>query len=123
MAPSTTGCQAAASGATASAAILVTDGTLQILCGCAEAGGTTVGAGAGTLTCTVNAGTTVDFFVLKSRVPHMIQSTGSPAFVSSPPMNVPTNSLRAYGVTFSTAGTYTYNDAYNSSLSGQIVVN
>jgi hypothetical protein len=100
------------------ALIAIYEGALQNVCGCSGVGenGTVTLSGGAVLTCTVSAGTTVQFDHILTTGNHQIEATGSPTFPPSP-----INSFHA--VTFSTASqTYAYRDAFNTALQGQIVV-
>lgn len=105
-----------------SAQILVLDGALQRLCGCAETD-TSIIAPPSTLSCTVSAGTVVFFQYLNTEAPHQIVSTGTPDFVDSPvsdPNNKPT--IRVHAVRLDTPGTYEFTDALAVGVSGQVIV-
>ena len=71
---------------------------------------------------TIPTGSTVTWtWVNTGATPHSVESTGSPAFTSSPTL---TGSGSTYSVQFNTAGTYTYQCAvHGSAMSGTIVVN
>ena len=99
------------------AAIAVYEGMLQNLCGCTGAGQNgAVAASGSTLTCTVPVGTTVFFQFIEPTGEHQIEAVGTPTFAASP-----INTFHA--VTFLTAAsTYTYRDAFNTALQGQIIV-
>lgn len=112
----TTGCQSG------SALVAVGDGFLEILCGCNEAAGTTVTSTA--LTCTVNSGTTVVFQYVGPKLKHQILSTttGGQTFPHSPVSDpAVTPGVRSHAFRPSVAGTYSFTDAFNSGLTGQIV--
>jgi hypothetical protein len=105
------------------AEIAVSDGYLEVLCGCAETAGLVVGAGKGPLTCTVAAGTEIFFNYTAITVSHQIVASGTPAIPPSPvsnPKDTLQNVVHAFKVT--TPGTYPFWDAYNNALTGQLVV-
>jgi len=109
---------------TGTALVGVHDGFLSVLCGCAEASGTTSTV-AGGLTCTVASGTAVTFQYVGTKLRHQILSTttGGQTFTSSElsdPIQIP--GVRAHGVLLTTTGTYTFQDAFYSNMSGQIIV-
>lgn len=98
-----------------SALVLLGDATLDRRCGCAEAAFRFSMPTTG-FSCTVARGTTV-FFTLDSAVQsHQLVPTSGSQFPAGP-LNAPT-----HAVTFSTAGTYGFQDAFNTLLTGQIVV-
>lgn len=107
------------------AQVAITDGFLQILCGCQEASGTSPTPPA-TLTCTVPVDTTVVFQYLNTSLTHEVIPAGALTFpaspVSNPAAGLQNGFVRSHFVRFSTTGTYDFEDAYNSSLSGHIVV-
>jgi hypothetical protein len=94
----------------------------QSLCGCNEGPATAAGA---TVTCTVPAGTTVFFHYTAAKVPHQLVSTpgGGSSFVSGPVYDpISPIAVRTFAARFDTSGTYTFQDAYDSFFTGQIVV-
>lgn len=104
------------------AQVQISDGYFEDLCGCAETPGTQV-ASPGTLTCTVPAGTVVFFYFVATFTHHQIISTGGTlSFPSSPISDTDTGNVQPYGVPFPTAGTADFEDAYDTSLQGQIIV-
>ncbi|MDR3605994.1 MAG: hypothetical protein P4M08_01280 [Oligoflexia bacterium] len=117
IAPPVTSCSAG------QAEILVQDGFLEDLCGCAE-GDAVVYNQPQPLTCTISSSTTVFFLFAGSELSHQILSVGTPFFVSSPlwdPSNsTTTNSTFAYQ--FMVPGTYEFKDAINPAMTGSIVV-
>lgn len=119
LASSATQCQAQV------AQLAVGDGNIQRLCGCQEdagVAGPVIVAGTA-VTCTVNSGTTVYFNYTATQDTHQISSSGTPSFASSPVSDPMTRSaISVHAVTFSTAGTYAFEDAYFRAISGQIVV-
>lgn len=106
------------------AQIAIFDGFQKRICGCAEADNTIIGPEV-TLTCSVATGTTVFFHFVGTTQPHQIQSSGSPAFLSSPVSSSlisKTTKAFSYGVKLDTAGTYSFVDTYSAATSGQIIV-
>lgn len=92
-----------------------------LLCGCVEPAGTVHEPG-NALTCTVNNGTYVNFQFLGQDSPHQIVSTGAPSFPHSHVFDPKKNFYdRSYMRQFST-GNYTFRDAYQSDLTGTLVV-
>jgi hypothetical protein len=108
---------------TGQAQIQISDGYFEDLCGCAEAAGTKV-TSPGTLTCTVPVNTVVFFYVVATITHHQIISTtgGSLTFPSSPVSDTDTGTIQPYGVPFNSAGTADFEDAYDTALQGQIIV-
>jgi len=113
--PATTACQAK------QAQILVGDGYLQNLCGCQEAAGIT--AAPGVFQCSVPVGTTITFLFLINKTTHeLIPQSGSsfnPGPISNPADELP---VRAFGQSFSAAGSFLFADAFNSNVTGKIIV-
>lgn len=116
-----TGCGSAASSSGCGAGVAVIaiyENAFHNVCGCSGAGenGAVTLSGGTVPTCTVSAGTTVQFQHILTVGNHQIESTGSPSFPAGPINDF-------YAVTFNTASqTYTYRDAFNTALQGQIVV-
>ncbi|MGK5084894.1 hypothetical protein WDW37_16525 [Bdellovibrionota bacterium FG-1] len=105
------------------AQIAIRDGFLQNLCGCNESAGQLIPTQQGTLICTVPSGVTVFFHYLGTSLKHEIVSTGSPAFLSSPPSDPKAIlSLPTHVVQFANPGTYSFEDAFDTGLQGQIIV-
>lgn len=111
------------SGCTAgSAEILVGDGYLKNLCGCAEAAGTLAPAGT-SLTCTLSGSATVFFHYLGTQLQHQIAPVGTPAFVMSPVSDpLALAPIQVHAIQLSASGTYQFQDALNSALSGQLII-
>lgn len=104
------------------AQILVTDGGLQRLCGCAETD-TALAPPPSSLTCSVAAGTVVFFQYLSTQNTHQIVSTGTPAFEDSPLSEALSETrVPVHAVKFVTTGTYTFRDVFVAGANGQIVV-
>jgi hypothetical protein len=117
--PAETNCQ------TGSAAVLVEDGFLRTLCGCqlaTEAPGT-VFPNPSNLTCHLSPNTkTVFFYYSGTNLRHQIIPSGNNQFVASPLSDPTSNApIRAHTVTFSSAGTYPFIDAYTG-MRGEIIV-
>lgn len=112
-----TGCSSGA------ALIGVYDSFLQRECGCSEAAGTPVHP-PDTLTCTVPTGTAVVFHYAGAFLKHQITPTGTTQFPASPPSDPSQGAaqVKSHGILFETAGTYEFVDAFNSLLSGRVVV-
>jgi len=102
--------------------ILIQDGFLQNVCGCEE--GEVAFSSSEILTCTVSASTTVIFNYSNSQLSHQVISSGTPNFVSSPIHDpyLQSNNNLTYAVTLSETGTYQFFDAFNETLTGQIIV-
>ncbi len=95
--------------------MLLGDATLDRRCGCNEAAFRFSMPTTGFI-CTVARGTTV-FFTLDGTVQsHQLVPTSGSQFPAGP-LNA-----TSHAVTFSTAGTYGFQDAFNPLLNGQIVV-
>lgn len=108
--------------AVGSAQIAIGDGYQEVLCGCAEPGGQVIGAGSGTLTCTVPVGTQVLFYYQATLLTHQLIPTPGSLFPASP-LSDPTDTLEVTVDAFQpqAAGTYGYVDAFNGGIVGQIV--
>jgi hypothetical protein len=121
--PSVSGTSGPASGNCNSrlAQIAVYDTFIQNLCGCQEAPGIVMPPLA--LNCTVSANTQVYFWYLNTTQFHQIQSTAQPTFATSP-LSDPSDSnpIRTHVVTLTNPGNYEFQDVYNSSLNGTIIV-
>ena len=105
------------------AQIVVRDGSLQNLCGCAESNGQVISTHEGTLTCTVPVGTVVFFHYIGIQLQHQIISTGAPSFGSSAPAGPGiVRPVVVHTVEFDTAGSYSFLDAFDNGLNGNIVV-
>jgi hypothetical protein len=100
------------------AQIQVYDGLMRASCGCAESSTQAV---ATNLTCTVPAGTLVQFLYIGNSQRHQILSVGAPSFASSPPVD-PETLVRAHAAVVSASGTYRFSDALHPALNGQIIV-
>ena len=103
------------------AEIGVGDGFFEFLCGCTggPAGGTFVPT-PGNLTCHVPSGTVVMFEYIAIQTEHQIVSSGGLPFASAPP--VLPGGVTASAAQFQTVGTYNFQDAYNTALTGAIIV-
>jgi plastocyanin len=104
------------------AQILVQDGYLEDLCGCAEPAGKSYTQPA-PLTCTVPAGTTV-FLIFEGAVrPHQIISSGTPSFPSSTLWDPPNGNFinPHFAYQFSQTGTYAFFDAFDPAMTGSII--
>ena len=114
-----TACQAGA------AQIAVADGYLQNVCGCNEPAGTLSGPSM-SLTCTVRPNTIVLFRYQATRLKHQIIPTGTTdlSIFGASPVSDPLSSapVLVHAIQLTASGTYTFQDAFNSALSGQIVV-
>ena len=104
------------------ALIQVYDGILQNLCGCTEPSGS-LSSPSDPLTCTISVGSTVIFQFSDNQEARQILSIGTPTFPSSP-MRTPgqADSTFNHPVSFQTTGTYHFQDAYNGTMAGQIIV-
>lgn len=108
---------------TGQAQLSVLDGKFQNLCGCTESAGQFIFPPT-VLTCTISRGTVVFFHFHSAYLKHQIRSTGTPSFVGSPIFDpADTTPIPSYGVTFSTAGTYNFQDDAYTPMVGQIIVN
>jgi hypothetical protein len=103
------------------AQIAVYDTFLEILCGCQEPFDRIFPPN--TLTCTIRPGTQVLFWYFNTNLRHQIQSTSAPTFPISP-LSDPnaSNPVKTHAVTFTDVGNYEFNDVYNRTLIGTIVV-
>jgi plastocyanin len=100
------------------AQILFADGLMHAACGCAESSSAAVETN---LTCTVPAGTLVEFRFTGTSLKHQILSQGSPSFASGPVID-PLTVLRSFAVPFQASGTYRFTDPFHPRINGQIVV-
>ncbi|MGE0616474.1 MAG: hypothetical protein AB7P04_12620 [Bacteriovoracia bacterium] len=118
-----TGVQSPQTGCSANAVlILVGDGFVQNFCGCQEASGTLATSGQN-LTCTFAVGKTVIFQYQPGRLHHQIIPVGTPAIIDGPVYDpnasVP---IRSFSHVPAAAGTYRFQDSFNTAVSGQLVV-
>lgn len=97
------------------------DGYFQIACGCSEAPGTTVASNQ-SLSCTVPTGTSVNFYFIKPKEKHQIVPVGTPSFAASQIVNGSSKSTVIFTVPFPSAGTYSFQDGFLPTLTGQIIV-
>jgi len=103
------------------AQLAVYDTFIQNLCGCQEPREEVFPPNS--LTCTVSAGTAVWFWYLNTDLRHQIQSTAQPTFPTSPLYDPSaSNPVPTHVVTLSTPGNYEFEDAYNHTINGTIVV-
>ncbi len=109
-----------------SALILVWDGHFENFCGCEDAGQNgTVQSPPSALSCKVTSGKTVYFQIMGNTLYHQIISTDSPkkfeaSFVHKPNLK---NRNWPYAIILTeTSVTYNYQDAFNSAMTGQIIV-
>jgi hypothetical protein len=110
-----TGCQAN------QAQIRVGDGFLQNLCGCAEASQLVFQPTTG-FTCTVTHGSFLAFHFQGNTLVHQIIPVGSPALQASPIEDPKSASIpKSLLFQIPTAGTYLFQDAFNSQLFGTII--
>jgi hypothetical protein len=106
-----------------SAQLAVGDGFQEILCGCAEPGGTVIASGTGvSVTCTIPVGTQVFFYYIGTKTKHQIMAADGVSFPSGP-VSDPTDSVpvRVTSFQLTAAGSYPYNDAYDAGISGTLV--
>jgi hypothetical protein len=102
------------------AQIRVSDGYFENLCGCVEPTGTITSSG--TFTCTVKTGAWVFFLYIDTHINHQIISTGGLSFVSGG-VNQPGSSNNSnLAAQFTSAGTADFEDAFNTTIQGKIVV-
>ena len=107
---------------TGAALILVGDGFLQNLCGCAEPDGTRV-LTPSVFTCTVQAGTLVVFDYVTAGTSHQILSTGTPSFPDSPVADpAAREDFSRHAIQPGTPGSYGFTDAFDTRVSGTLVV-
>lgn len=104
------------------AVIAVYDGFYQRMCGCAEAEGTRVYS-PDTLTCTLSKNSVVFFQYFSPSQPAQIVPTGTLQITSSPIYNPrTTGTQRSFAVQMTETGTYSFKNAYNPQMVGQIIV-
>jgi hypothetical protein len=103
------------------AQLAVYDNFLQILCGCQEA--PAIIQPPTNLTCTVSANTQVIFWYIATTQFHQIQSTAQPTFPISP-LNDPgsSNPIPTHVIMLTNPGSYEFQDVYNRTLNGTIIV-
>jgi hypothetical protein len=106
------------------AQIQVMDGFLKRLCGCTETSNTLIDSPNGqTLNCTVSTGTIVHFHFNSTRVQHQIVPSGSQAIPISPlTQSEGLLVTPSFAVPFDAAGSYPFQDRFNSKMSGTITV-
>ncbi|MFL5812202.1 MAG: hypothetical protein ACJ763_01380 [Bdellovibrionia bacterium] len=103
------------------AQLVIYDNFIQNLCGCQEAPG--IVQPPVSLTCTVSAGTQIIFWYLNTTEFHQIQSTAQPTFPTSPLSDPGSlNTVRAHVVTLTDPGSYEFEDVYNHTINGTIIV-
>lgn len=103
------------------AELIVYDNFIQSLCGCQE--GAVIQTPPEGITCTVAAGTSVWFWFLDVTQLHQIQSTAQPTFQTSSvvdPSN--SNTVRTHVVKLTATGNYEFQDNYNRTINGTIIV-
>jgi hypothetical protein len=105
---------------TGMAQLAVGDSSLHRMCGCNE--GTLLAPLGTAVTCTVPVGTVVYFHYLATELQHAIVSKGAPQFISSP-VSDPSDELpiRVHVIRMTTAGTYEFEDAFNTGISGRLI--
>ena len=103
------------------AQIQIMDGMSKRLCGCTEADNTLIGASQ-TLTCTVNAGTTIFVHYSGAALTHQIIPVSGVSFPASPIYNRQDPApITTHVFTVGTVGTYSYADSYDRAIFGDIV--
>ena len=104
------------------AILAVYDGAIQNLCGCQESS-TDLIAGNQGVTCTVSQGSTVIFQYIRTQLPHQIAGSGTPQMGTSP-LSQPKDEipLRTFSLILNQAGTYSFEDLYDLTINGQIIV-
>jgi hypothetical protein len=101
--------------------IEVQNGFLRILCGCQEAEGS-IATNANTLTCTV-APDSLIVFNYAGTFQHRIVSSGTPSFPSGPIFDpLAEKTTRVHSIQLSASGTYSFVDAFDPAISGQVIV-
>ena len=122
--PAGGGGQAVQSGCGAGSALIVLgDGYIENLCGCAEEAGTRVVA-PDTFTCTVETGTVVIFDATATDLEHQVHFTVTPAPAAGSPIlggRSATGTVR-HAVAVDLAGTYEFSDLFQNGIPGRIVV-
>jgi hypothetical protein len=107
------------------AQILVGDGFLQALCGCAESSAAIFPAGGDPLTCTVPVGTTVLFLYTGALTTHQIFPASPGLFTPGPPaipLNLDdANNYIVFPVSLTAPGDYGFFDAYVPGVSGVLI--
>lgn len=98
------------------AQILVGDNFQRVICGCLEGAGTIVYT-PGNFNCTVNGSATFLFNTSGSSLTHQIESTSVPQAFPSSPVGFST-----FGFLLNASGIYPYQDAFNTSIRGQLIV-
>ena len=103
--------------------IAVHDGFLQNLCGCTESSAQII-LPPTQLTCTAAAGTQIEFLVFTAHLEHQIISTGTTLTFPSSPRFDPMADMkqRVHAFVLNTPGTYSFTDAYDNSMIGQITI-
>ncbi|MCM0604900.1 MAG: hypothetical protein KA715_02310 [Xanthomonadaceae bacterium] len=102
--------------------ILIGDNFFQPLCGCQEIAGMTTPPASSTLSCTFSAGATVIFDFTGTQQVHQIRFAVGSSIADSPLYDLRrTPGLTTYGFSVPTAGTYTFRDSINPTLSGSLI--
>lgn len=102
--------------------VLVNDNFFQPLCGCQEIAGQTSPGSSRSLTCTFTAGATVIFDFTGTRQTHQIRFSNGSTLPDSPLYDlVRTPAPSTYGFLVSSAGTYSFYDSINPTLTGSLV--
>lgn len=103
------------------AQLVVYDTFIQSVCGCQE--GAAIANPPDGITCTVSAGTSVWFWFTATTQLHQIQSTAQPTFQTSSVSDPgATNPVRTHVVTLASPGNYEFQDVYNHTINGTIIV-
>ncbi len=99
----------------------VGDGFLQYLCGCTGQTSSSVLSAPANMVCHVPAGTHIIFQFIDIHTQHQIVNSGGLFFVSGAVIQ-PGSGVYTSAAQFTSVGTYYFEDAFNTTLQGQIVV-
>ena len=71
----------------------------------------------------MRAGSVVIFSYFGAQLEHQIISSGTPSFIPSGPYNPKDlQPVQVFATQLASTGTYSFTDAFNSSIAGQIIV-
>ena len=102
--------------------ILVGDNFLNPLCGCQEIAGQSTPPSSPTLTCTFTSGSTVIFDFTGTKQKHQIRFSAGSTHPDTPSYNLAVNKYPStFGFQVPTAGSYSFYDAINPTITGTLV--
>lgn len=102
--------------------VLAGDNFLNPLCGCQEIAGMTNPPSSSTLTCTFPAGSTVIFDFTGTKQQHQIRFSSGSSLPDSPLYNsIQSKTPSTYGFPVPSAGSYSFYDSINPTISGTLI--